>query len=385
VEQKFGQPAVTWQADLWRHIALLAQARSSVTAAGLRARIEKTATDHPKAWASSLDWLLAVGTHLDDLDIYVTMTLMQKHPSVRAALKRSTTSAVPEVRMRANGIKALSAGSGPIEEKLIEALSQSFDARRHVFPRPLELPSSTWLSSYDLEDLIRRGVSSAVSDFASFVAQAGSQDEEQLTANLLHQLGRHLTTASTAGRRLAPGAPEVAVASRQETKHAERGTGADVGIVLDIDMPGRMETRIGDLVQVKKADALIPSAPERDAWKIDRDQLATLLEHSATACYWLIPESGHLYVLPAKFLAAIGAATGGSASSFTVGHTMVRNSAIGLEQYLTDMITGLWLGGSGTALEAASGQDRRNRPAFFLRINVTLPLLDAPYRTSIGW
>ncbi|MEC7055646.1 hypothetical protein RFN57_25685 [Streptomyces violaceochromogenes] len=380
VLEKFRLLANGVQSDLWYHVALLTAERTSVATAGLRAQVGEMARHRPRAWAVSLDWLFAVGTQLHDLDVVVTLTLAQTRSSVRGALKRSMRSDVPTVRRRAAGVTALADGSSPIEEKLLDALSQSVDARRQVFPRPLEHPSSTWLSSFELEDLIRGGVSAAVRDFAAFVAQSGSQDEEPLTASLLRMLEKHLSTASTAGRRLAPGAPEVVLASRQETKHAERGNGADVGIVLDAAAPGRMTARIGDLVQVKKADALIPSAPHRDAWKIDRVQLTTLLDQSATATYWLIPGSGEVRVVPAKFLAAIGAAKGGSTGLFTVGHTEVRNSAIGLEHYLTDLITGLWLGSSGTALTAASGSDPRNRPTFFLRINVTLPLLDDQYR-----
>ncbi|MGW3649247.1 hypothetical protein [Streptomyces sp. NPDC000878] len=367
-------------ADLWYHVALLMVERTSVATAGLRAQVEKIASRRPRAWAVSLDWLFAVATQLDDLDVVVTLTLAQTRPSVRAALKRSTRSEIPAVRRRAAGVTALADGSSPIEEKLLDALSQSVDARRQVFPRPLEHPSSTWLSSFELEDLVRGGVSAAVRDFTVFVAQSGSQDEEQLTASLLRMLEKHLSTASTAGRRLAPGAPEVELASRQETKHAEKGNGADVGIVLDVAVPGRMTARIGDLVQVKKAKALIPSAPHRDTWKIDDTQLATLLDQSATATYWLIPDSGEVRVLPAKFLAAVRDGKTGGTGSFTVGHTEIRNSAIGLEHYLTDLITGLWLGSGGRPLAAASGHDPRNRPTFFLRINVTLPLLDDQYR-----
>ncbi|MFE9938934.1 hypothetical protein [Streptomyces hirsutus] len=386
VLDRFQQYTNSDQAELWYLVALLLAERSSVATAGLRSQVQELANRRPRTWATSLDWLFAVGDQLNDLDVIVTLSLAQMCPSVRAALKRSARSEIPVVRKRAAGIAALAKGSSPIEEKLLNALSQSVDARRHVFPRPLEHPSSTWLSSYELEDLIRGGVSAAVRDFTMFVAQAGSQDEEPLTANLLRMLEEHLSTTSTAGRRLTPGVPEVVLASRQETKHAEKRNGADVGIVLDVAAPGRMAAQIGDLVQVKKAQALIPSAPPRDSWKIESPQLATLLDQSATAAYWLISGSGEIRVVPAKFLAALKAGKTSGSCSFTIGHTEIRNSAIGLEHYLTDLVTGLWLGSSGTALTAANGHDARNRPTFFLRVNVTLPLLDDQYRggTFIG-
>ncbi|MBY8869386.1 hypothetical protein [Streptomyces sennicomposti] len=368
------------RAELWHHVALLTVERTPVAIAGLRARVEEIARRNPRAWADSLDWLFAVGPRLDDLDVVVTLTLAQPRTSVGAALKRSSRSEVSAVRRRAAGVTALADGSSPIEETLLNALSQSVDARRQVFPRPLEHPSSTWLSSFELEDLVRGGVSAAVREFSAFVTQSGSQDEEPLTAGLLRMLEKHLATASTAGRRLAPGAPQVMLASRQETKHAERGNGADIGITLDVAAPGRLAARTGDLVQVKKAKALIPSAPNSDSWEIDAAQLTTLLDRSATAAYWLIPDSGDVRVVPAKFLAAVRDGKAGDTGSFTVGHTDIRNSAIGLEHYLTDLITGLWLGGGGAVLAAASGHDPRNRPAFFLRVNVLLPFLDPPGR-----
>ncbi|MFH8974013.1 hypothetical protein [Streptomyces sp. NPDC017890] len=379
VLEKFQRHTNSAEAELWYLVALLMSERSTVATAGLRADVQELASRRPRAWAASLDWLFAVGDQLNDLDVIVTLSLAETRPCVKAALKRSTRSEIPSVRKRAAGITALARGSSPIEEKLLNALSQSVDARRHVFPRPLEHPSSTWLSSCELEDLIRGGVSAAVRDFTAFVARAGAQDEEPLTATLLRMLEEHLSTTSTAGRRLTPGTPEVVLASRQETKHAEQRNGADVGIILEITAPGRMAARVGDLVQVKKAQALIPSAPPRDSWKIESPQLTTLLDQSATAAYWLIAGSGEIRVVPAKFLAAHEAGKAGGRGSFVVGHSEIRHSAIGLEHYLTDLITGLWLGSSGSALTAADGHDPRNRPTFFLRVNVTLPLLDDQY------
>ncbi|WDV51311.1 hypothetical protein PV963_13455 [Streptomyces coeruleorubidus] len=360
--------------DLWRDLTLLSTERYPVEAAGLRARVERKASRRPKLWARSLPWLLAVGRHLDGLDVALSLTLAEKHSSVRGALKTSARNEVGEVQRRAEGIRELARGSGPVELKLLDALGSSLDARRDIFPRPLDAPASTWLASTGLEGLTRGAVAAAVKDFMDFASRSGAQDEEMLTARLLEKLVQRFAAGSGAGRWQEPGSPEMALASRQETKNAEKGTGADIGIILEVTVPGQLTTRIGDLVQVKKANALIPSASQRDAWKIDRPQLDTLLELSPTATYWLIPRSGDVYAVPAKLLAAIGAAKGGRDSGFTVGHREIRHAAISLAQYLTDLTAGMWLGSTTAAtLAAAAGESPTNRPEFFLQIKVTLP------------
>ncbi|MEU9203391.1 hypothetical protein [Streptomyces sp. NPDC048332] len=372
--------------DLWRDLTLFSMERYPVEAAGLRARVEKSASRRPTLWSRSLPWLFALARHMDGLDVYLTLALTEKRRSVQAAVKANTRNAIPEVRRRAEGIQAIADGSGPIEQKLIDALGGSMDARRHIFPRPLDAPSSTWLASSGLEDLIRGAVAGAVKDFMGFVSRSGAQDEEALTARLLEKLGQRFAAGSRAGQWTDPDSPEVALASRQETKNAEKATGADIGIVLEVTVPGRLTTRIGDLVQVKKANALIPSASAGDSWKINRLQLDTLLGVSSTATYWLIPSSGNVYVVPAKFLAAVGAARSGRDSLFTVGHSDVRHAAVSLEHYLTDLTVGMWLGGTSAAtLSAASGENPANRPEFFLNIKATLPRFLEDGRSGPQW
>lgn len=86
------------------------------------------------------------------------------------------------------------------------------------------------------------------------------------------------------------------------TKNEEKTNGADVGVVVDVRVPGGL-------------------------------QLHTLLEHSASAVYWLICCAGDVLVVPAKFLVAIENATARpSSKQFTVGYAAVRHTAILLEQ-----------------------------------------------------
>lgn len=149
------------------------------------------------------------------------------------------------------------------------------------------------------------------------------------------------------------------------------GSGADVGILLKVSLPGREVIEVADLVQVKKANSLIPSASGGEAWQINRLQLDQLLRVSPTAVYWLIAGSGDVMAVPAKVLLVTGLMKTGGSARFTVGHSDIRHAAVGLEHYFTDLITGLWLGStSDETVAAAKGLDPRNRPEFFLTIDV---------------
>ncbi|MFC8949513.1 hypothetical protein [Streptomyces rochei] len=162
-------------------------------------------------------------------------------------------------------------------------------------------------------------------------------------------------------------------AHRAVTKKKERANGADIGVVVDVRVPGHLRLRTGDLIQVKKSAALTPGrAAREDTWTVKRRELHDLLEHSASSVYWLIRGSGEVLVVPSKFLAAVeGATARSSAQQFTVGYTVVRRTAVTMEQYLPDLIVGLWLGSnSERTLQAAQGTGRTTRPRFALTIDV---------------
>lgn len=186
---------------------------------------------------------------------------------------------------------------------------------------------------------------------------------------------RHPATRHDVGRVLGVTGPHLRVGHRTVTKREERSNGADVGVVVDVRVPGRLQPRTGDLIQVKKSVALTPGrAGREDAWTVKREQLHTLLEHSASAVYWLIRGNGDVLVVPAKFLAAVDGATARpSSKQFTVGYTAVRHTAVAMEQYLPDLVVGLWPGSSSDrTLQAAQGTGRTTRPRFALIIDIVL-------------
>jgi hypothetical protein len=360
-------------AQLWRDLALLAEERDPVAAAGLRHMVEKRA--RPGLWARSLEWLLLLGRHLEGLDVALTVALADKHRIVRQAVNRCSRSMILPVQLRAGGLRAATETTRPLEERLLNVLSASVDARRADFPRPLSAPSSTWLADHGLEDLVRGATRRAVAEFASAMHDLGAAEEEHLTATLLAGLAGEFTALPARTRLAGVASPHLRVGHRTVTKKEERAHGADIGVVVDVRVPGRLHLRTGDLIQVKKSAALMPGrAGREDSWPVKRRQLHDLLEHSASSVYWLIRGNGDVLVVPAKFLAAVeGATARPSAQQFTVGYTAIRHTAVTMEQYLPDLVVGLWLGSSSErTLQAAQGTGRTTRPRFALTIDIVL-------------
>jgi hypothetical protein len=360
-------------AQLFRDLALLAEERDPVAAAGLRHMVEKQA--RPGLWARSLEWLLLLGRHLEGLDVALTVPLADKHRTVRQAVNRSSRSTILPVQLRAAGLRAATETTKPLEERLLDVLSASVDARRDLFPRPLAAPSSTWLADHGLEDLVRGAARRAVAEFAGTMDDLGPAEEEHLTATLLAGLVSEFTALPTHTRLTGVAGPHLRVGHRTVTKNEERTSGADIGVVVDIRVPGQLQLRMGDLIQVKKSAALTPGRTGReDTWTIKRRQLHDLLEHSASAVYWLIRATGEVLVVPAKYLAAIENATARpSAKQFTVGYTAVRHTSVSMEQYLPDLMVGLWLGSSSErTLQAAQGTSHTTQPRFALTIDVLI-------------
>jgi hypothetical protein len=355
--------------QLWRDLALLAEEHDPVAKAGLRRRVERQA--RPVLWARSLEWILLLGGQLEGLDVALTVALADQHPTVRKAVRRSSRSPVLTVQLRADGMQAATASTGPLEERLLGIVSASVDARRGDFPRPLSAPSATWLADHGLEDLVRGATRRAAAGFASSMDDLGAAEEEHLTATLLASLVSEFTALPAHTRLAGHAGPHLRVGHRTVTKREEKTSGADIGVIVDVRVPGHLQLRTGDLIQVKKAPR---GTGREDRWTIKRRQLHDLLEHSASAVYWLIRKTGDVLVVPAKYLAAVeGATARASSQQFTVGYQAVRQTAIRMEQYLPDLVVGLWLGSSSErTLQAAQGTGSTTRPRFALTIDIVL-------------
>jgi len=364
--------------DLWRHVGVLA-ALSSWNAAterlGLQAQVRRLAEAHPGIWARSLPWLLLIGNKLDGLDVAVTVALSRTQQVVVRAVHACAANPVAPVRLRAAGVGTLMREDpGDIEPWLLDVLASSVDRRRDVFPRPLAGPAASWLGDTDLESLIRGSVQLAQREFAEVVRDQGAAEEEGLTQQLLALLTKHFDrinhVVEISGARRAPA--QVALAQRTVPKQEEKIIGADLGIVVRAELPGTLATRFGDLVQVKKTLLLSSPRLRTDSWRIEADQLTTLLRHSATATYWLIRQTGEVLVAPAKLLMALyEGRRAPRPATFTARYSHLRHAAIPLEQHLLDLTIGMWTGSSAPGtLSVADGTSSRTRPRHILEITV---------------
>jgi hypothetical protein len=181
-----------------------------------------------------------------------------------------------------------------------------------------------------------------------------------------HSMG--LVGASTAR-------PQVSMAQRTVPKKEESTIGADLCVVVHAHLPGSLVIRFGDLVQVKKTNLLTAPRGRADSWKVDVPQLRKLLHQSATAVYWLIRRSGDILIVPAKLVAALNAGqdTPGL-GSFTIRYSEVRHVAVPLDQYICDLLLGMWLGTADAyQLDVIDGTSGRTKPRTILDITVRRP------------
>lgn len=351
----------------------------SLHATAARRRLEEHANEQPEVWAEAMPWLLAACKNSDGfLDSLLVAKVALGDRLFREAVESAAKHPHLAVRVPAEGVLARAGGvdEADLAGRLIEVLAAVLDddrSRIEAFPRPLAEPTHTWLSHHRLEDLVRNGAALALNRFRDVVRNQGAAEEDALTTRLLDGLEREFAKIDA---ELALAEPrgahrsEISLAQRPVRKADERTIGADVGLVVTVDLPGRLEVRLGELVQVKKSKLLYGTGGSTDSWRIDVAQLRNLLEHSPTAVYWLILNSGRVLCVPAKLLHAIVAGKGKS-KVLTVPYSEVRHAAIGLEQYLRDLLIGMWVGNRGEpTLGVASGAHDRIRPMRILDIAV---------------
>ncbi|GAA2211402.1 hypothetical protein GCM10009850_068610 [Nonomuraea monospora] len=158
-----------------------------------------------------------------------------------------------------------------------------------MFPRPLKAPSSTWLGDGNVESLIRGAADRAVQELADIVAADGAAEEEYLTPSLLALLSDNIDAVKAALvlAGMDGSSPKIEVERRIVPK-SEEEIGADIGVVVSIQVPAHATITYGDLAQIKKSKLLRKPGPGSDSWAIAISQLEELLRCSATVMYWLI-------------------------------------------------------------------------------------------------
>lgn len=331
----------------------------------------------PSLWVESLPWLLRRVLDIDELDVSITIELAAAHESVRKALDDHAKGGFHDASRRAAGIQSLAVGDAPTSDRtrwLLGIVAQHADAAR-AFPRPLDLPTRTWLASRQLEEALDAGLRHGSARFAEDVRHQGQGEEEALLKALLVRLEHALTDPQLHLDVLEPilgSNPRIVVEQRPVPKSEERNVGADLGLVVDVDLPGELRTTYGALVQVKKSERLVgTSSAGADAWRIGVRQLRDLLSSSSSSFYWLIREDGSVLCLPGRFVMALseGRQKLGQ-GSFTINYADVRHAVVTLPQFIHDLLLGMWAGGDERTLAIATGEDARTAPMALVTIRV---------------
>lgn len=163
------------------------------------------------------------------------------------------------------------------------------------------------------------------------------------------------------------------MSSRTNGKREESSTGADLALVVNIDVRGALKIEFAETVQVKKSVRLHDDS-HRDQWTIKNNQLQDLLDRSPTAVYWLLANDGNVLVVPAKLLAAAAAGSGKQdQQTFQVGYAAMRHAAVDLAQFFVDLLVGSWLGSDRPALlDYAKGTGTPERPYAAITVRVAV-------------
>ncbi|MEU8202929.1 hypothetical protein [Streptosporangium sp. NPDC049046] len=373
-------PQVYHIATLWHTLAVIAflPHNYKIERVEQLRSLEREVENRPDSWTQSLPWVLTVGPSLNDLDITMTLWLRERHPAIADCLKDIVGSSSGRMELRARGIEAVANGIDPVmsQEWLLDAAAKLLDQRRHLFPRPLEAPSATWLGDPDVESMLRGASYRAVQEFADVVAADGAAEEEGLTQNLLARLAKHIEAVHAAIILAGPfsSKPRIEVERRTVPKKEESKIGADIGIVVSVEIPSYARIRFGDLIQVKKSNLLREPGPGADSWVVAIGQLEDLLRCSATAVYWMIAQDGTVHVVPAKMLMALRHGRGKqNAGSFTVRYSDIRHVGIQLGHYLCDVLLGMWVASSNSEiLSIADGSNSRTSPLHLLSISIRI-------------
>lgn len=345
---------------------------------GITTELAQRGEHSARAWAISARAVLATKFVRTDTAVELLSLACLRFAEVDDAVDEiARTDRVQDVRDRARGIRArLHGHSDPrdeVNEWLASSAARAFDGTPFI-ARPLTTLAPTWLGSMDLHDALTRGAQRAATHFASRVRDHGRIEEEALTGALLTELEvafRGARLSLMAGGR-SPIAHAIKLEHRPVTKTQEASWGCDLAITVDADVPQAMRLTLAELVQVKKSEA-IAASNSSERWRIDVAQLQVLMSRSECAAYWLVLATGDVACVPARVLGGILTARDQmSQRTATVGYHDVRHAAVGLDQFLPELVMGAWLGSTDEqVLDFAAGRDAGMLPRQVLTVTVS--------------
>lgn len=330
-----------------------------------RRRLRANIAGHPDSWLDLLPWVLQL-TDRNATYLEAVSWTLDAGADPFARLGHIAEGSVLPAAQRAAGVLETFEGDG-LSTALISRVAREYDMNLgDAFPQPLAAPTSTWVSSHDIEQRLRNAVKQARTAWSHHFIAQGSAEEEGHVAFLLARLEETLATANDLHAKQNGRRPvELTGEYRRVNKYEEGKIQADLAILIRIDVHGEIRTQYGELIQVKKTEYIDRpdnpiqiGKPNADQWSIEIDQLRTLLNVSPTAVYWLLAHDGYVLVVPGKVVLGIVEAkiAHEGQQHVTVHYTQVRHAAIDLENYLVDLTIGGWLGStSDVMVELATG------------------------------
>lgn len=349
---------------------------------GVLARLSSHLKSFPDAWMVSAREILihanTLGSQIVDLLVLGAAWYVPLCETLEEIAGSDRDRAVCD---RAQGLLARMAGSGTpnddVRRWLVDSAARAFDGTP-LFPNPLTSLAQTWLGSTDLDATLPTSIRQAMTRFSGFANdQGGVAVEEHITGVLLTELevafrGASLSLTAVGRSRLVR---TISVSHRPSHKTTEEPRwGCDVALLLNADIRPNVRIELAELVQVKKSQAFAAkkSTALHEKWRIDIPQLVALLDRSQSAGYWLVLSTGEVVCLTARWIHAL--ARGRDAlghRTVTIGYNEVRHAAVPMEQFLSELFIGMWIGSVDESTVAfARGDDANVRPRHIFEVSV---------------
>lgn len=336
---------------------------------GIRARLQRLIQQDATQLVPLVGWLLLRGS---PTDISFLTNLVLQEPEALAELKRIASDETR--RESASALGLLHLVQDGFETPGEDFARWASDSSSFLLPSRLSAPSSVWLNDASLENMLRSAVDAAAEE----LRMASFAKEDVATGALLGSLRRNLESfVQRGGGASHPGALCLkSVTTPSNGRAGEIVNGADLALLLEIDVPGRMKSTRAHLVQVKRTKADGRGSPR---WHIDVAQLKKLLSFDPTATYWLLSDEPRNRVLcvPASLLVARARATLGDrfdldGMSLAVAYeSVIGSAAIPLGQLVVDLVIGLWAGSEmQAAIDVAQGRNTSYTPEGMLHLTI---------------
>lgn len=246
----------------------------------------------------------------------------------------------------------------------------------------------TWLGDTGIESLWLAAIQKGVTEFETYLTSQYGHDEHEHVAVMADKITTHLnatnaTVSHWLGQKhsfplfINASVRRFAKTSRDDfpQEGGEAGVQADIGFLVDCDVPGMMKAKRITLVQAKKLKQI--KNPER--WDAgfhfkgkEETQLKRIIQRSQHAHYlfFVHPELG----FPSMMLPAMTVQNSCNASrSKQVALPVVRNGGMALPEFLLFGVFGLWTGDEDKNLihECQRGSEIGQGPRIMIEVRIS--------------